>query len=96
MSAFVGTLQIRTFDTSAACADINIARQYVNNRMFIRVNDKTQEKNSSTKEIYFPAFDHLLQYTTPPANEISSFLFLSNHRCALPSFLSLHVETQCS
>ena len=49
MSAFVGTLQIRTFDTSAACADINIARQYVYNRMFIRVNDKTQEKKQPNK-----------------------------------------------
>ena len=49
MSAFVGTLQIRTFDTSAARADINIARQYVYNRMFIRVNDKTQEKKQPNK-----------------------------------------------
>lgn len=55
MSAFVGTLQIRTFDTSAACADINIVRQYVYNRMFIRVNDKTQEKKTAQQRRFiFP------------------------------------------
>lgn len=54
MSAFVGTLQIRTFDTSAACADINIARQYVYNRMFIRVNDKTQENTAQQRRFIFP------------------------------------------